>query len=104
MISFISSVDPVEGFGAEAMLANGMQLKPGACSKPSLASMLPIAAECEWSSSKIRLLVVWMVVTCRLGCSGHGSPAIVPWHVYGIVLPNDADDLQVCSTLRDALA
>jgi hypothetical protein len=36
MISFISSVDHVEGFGTEIMLTDGMQRKPGVRSKPSL--------------------------------------------------------------------
>lgn len=36
MTSFISSVDPVEDFGAEIMLTDGMQRKPGVRSKSSL--------------------------------------------------------------------
>ena len=36
MISFISSVDQVEGSGTEIMLTDGMQRKPGVRSKPSL--------------------------------------------------------------------
>ena len=64
-----------------------------------------MTAECEWPSSKTRLLVVWMVVTCRLGCSGHGSQAVVFLECLSALLcSNDADDSQICSGLRATLA